>query len=1156
MALTLAVMGHLDVCFGHEPVSLPAKSQALLVYLAFAGRPVRREFLADMFWGDAGTGGSRANLRLALTRLRQALPGVITADAQVVGLDATHVREVDALALLEAAAAKASLPASVLRAAVDRYRGTFLQDFFLHNCPDFEDWVGAQRNRIDRHAVILLRELTQSARQSGDVHGMRHCLERWADLEPWNEEAVLPLMSLLAEADAAAFALDRYEACRKALAEEKAVRPGAAVEALAQRIRQGGSFRTDQDSAATVVPGPQAPTAAAEPRAADVAVDTSVPPGRPDAVEVTPLFGRDNELREIRERIRQGERLVMLLGPAGIGKSRLSRTVAREMAVHYPDGTVSCSFDFLEPGATPEASRDHFIATLGSALGLDFTQTTQPMTLLSARLRNLQAILCLEGFEACPGATPTVLEVLGAAPHSLILLTSRVRLAATEGWACELRGLTARDAADGGAEAGEPAVDLLVACAQRAGIALDGDTDHACLSRLTRQLDGSPLAIQFAAQSLRLMSPRQLCEKLDSGGWPDSSLHLPGYRYDTLHDVMADVWSRLDTALQTGWARCALFKGSFTLEWARDCAALDDSSVLALVDRSILWVEPDRRLRMHELTRQYGLTRLDQLAQAEDYRLAFVQATLERLVELSPALVREDTAAVDSVRPDISTLASAMDMALQRYSALSLNLPLQALCRAYHRLGWSYAAVHLLEQVLQRHQEADVNLRIPWHLLAAEATRNVYGYQRAGAHFKKAAALGGAWLPRGWWRAVAAGLAACAQALLTRPHKEAVQRDAQEAVTQAMAVLLLSRYTNGSPGIELAGGMAIAWRASRRSGSTASRLAMFLKVLNFMPASAPDRLYAWAVRRVNDCLPLVEPPQRAYAVRDLGVVMVANGQWEQAETCLNRASQSLAALGYGYHALECLTELYSGQMNQGVFSRLLPAIRETEWQARRQNQPTVLRWTLVMKLQALVRMDAAGLDEAQSCLNEIHAIPVYRTPVEVLSVCGLESVLAAARDDLQQVLDKAKQVLEAAHRLGRGRYYVLFTLQWTIDAVLYFALADPSGPPQARNLAIGLVNRFLALSLGLRAYETRRCLYSGAIQALQGRQTAAVQAWQEGLVRCDAQAMPYDAARLNWLLSSYLEPVQAARHRGSAELQFAAAGVQPPYALIPKPARA
>jgi DNA-binding SARP family transcriptional activator len=757
--------------FGGTAVALPVKSQALLIYLAMTGTRARREVLADMFWGDTGEDGARANLRLALTRIRQAMPGVLDTDAETVGLASAAVVRVDALQLLQTVDTLREQPAEALEAAIALYRGPFLQDFTLRDCESFEDWVTAQRQRIGRRAVVLLRELVRMATRDGSAAHERRYLGLWARIEPWDENVQLLLIRWLAQDGLTAQALDSYEACRMALAEELGARPSQALSQLAEQVRRGEV-------------GPQSQPA---PSGGDGSVGIPSQPAALQVDEAVALYGRDADLRQVSEQMGKGERLVMLVGPAGVGKSRLARTIAQREAARYPDGQVACSFDFLDSGLSDEASHDQFTGALGSALGLDLSQTAQPMDMLKTHLANRRAVVCLDGFEACEGAALAVVEVLAAAPHCLILVTSRTRLAITAGWTHEVRGLGTDAGTDGlavePADQRGPAIDLLLDCAHRAGVGLAEKHDHLQLTRLVQLLDGSPLAIQFAAQALRLLTPSQLVAKLEQGDWPGSSLHVAGYRHSTLQDVMSDVWGQLAPPLQVAWARCALFKGSFFLDWARKSAGVTEAEIVLLVNRSILGLEPGRRLRMHELTRQYGLTMMDGMPGAGEYRSIFVREVLACLVDMLPALVREDPAVVDVVKPEIHTLAAAFDMALQRETPESIHAPLTALWRAYHRLGWHHAAVRMLDAVLLRHAHADLAWRIPWHYMAGEATRSQFGYQRAGAHFKTAATLGGVRLPRGRLQSWLVLGRVCVKAVVARPLALEQQRNTQRVLT-------------------------------------------------------------------------------------------------------------------------------------------------------------------------------------------------------------------------------------------------------------------------------------------------------------------------------------------------------------------------------------
>ena len=131
------------------------------------------------------------------------------------------------------------------------------------------------------------------------------------------------------------------------------------------------------------------------------------------------------------------------MGPAGVGKSRLARALVDEIAADYPDGQASCSFDYIGRDVGEEPVRDHVVAALGSALGLDFSQTVQPMAMLKNYLSTRRVILSLDGFETCIAAAPAIAELLQAAPQCIAIVTSRVRLSVAHEWLHELRGLDA-----------------------------------------------------------------------------------------------------------------------------------------------------------------------------------------------------------------------------------------------------------------------------------------------------------------------------------------------------------------------------------------------------------------------------------------------------------------------------------------------------------------------------------------------------------------------------------------------------------------------------------------------------------------------------------------------------------------------------------------
>lgn len=1132
-------MGVPDVRSGGASVALPAKSLALVVYLAITGKRVRREFLADMFWGDTGEDGARANLRLALSKLRQVLPGLVHADADSVGFAPEATLDVDALQLLQTVDTLLQQPVAAQEAAIARYRGVFMQDFSLRDCPGFDDWVAAERQRIDRRAVVLLRELVQGARRLAKADREVHHLGLWAEIEPWNEEAQMPLIRLLAQSGSTAAALDRFEHCRRALAEDLGARPSVALALLAEQVRRG--------ELGPVLPVAGAPPAAGPGAGAVVLAQTPAAAGPPG----TRLYGRDADLQRIIDRVAHGERLVVLLGPAGVGKSSVARALAQDLAGNYPDGQVACSFDFMDPDIDEQASQDHFVGVVGSALGLDLTLTAQPMALLKSHLAARRILLGLDGFEACVKAAPAVLDVVQAAPECLFMVTSRTRLATTHGWTYELSGLLAPQHA----HHRDPGVEFLLACARRAGVVLDDRRDDALLSRLVRQLDGSPLAIQFAAQSLRVLQPHELVHKLEKGDWPDSSLHVPGYRHSSLQDVMDDAWAQLAPGLQLAWARCALFKGSFALDWAHDCAGTNDNQIMMLVERSILSRDAPGRLVMHAMARQYGLMMLNTLPDADGHRRAFAHAALARLVSASAQLTRgyQASSALELLHREIATLAAAFEMALQWASPEDIQPPLTALLNAYHRLGWHHAANRLMESVLARHPQASAAWRMVWHYMAAEVVHNQHGYFRNNDHCAVTVALAGVSLPQGTMRAWLGTASNVVRALLARPAGEPVERLAQRALAHSLHSLLTQRFVNGASVAELMGYLTASALAARRSGMADARLAFMTRLLSLEPVRRRPRLNALLLRRIRAQLKDADPVREAAVDRALGHAMITAGRWDEVEAHFRRAAATLAALGYGYDAQECQMQISTMWLHRGEFQQLGEAVAAAEQVARRTEQPAIVRFALLFKLQLWLRTGASTLDAASACLQMIHAIPTRRIQLEEIRLLANEALLHAARGDDLGVLQRAQEVLELSrHMQGGARIYPLAPLAVIIDAVLNVATTQPDGDDQVLVLARGLTQRYLKLAGGIQIFDARSRLYQGALAALEGRLADAVNHWEKGLASCAPDDLRYDRARLHWLLSLHAPEGARSSHGEAAAGHFVHCGVLgPPYPLLP-----
>ena len=207
------------------------KDRLLLTYLALnADRPLGRSRLAGLLWGDRGEVQARDSLRQSLAAIRQAFRRValdpINSEREAVSFDPTGIA-IDAVAFERLAAQRASGAE-----AASLYRGALL-DGFDGLTPEFDSWVGPERERLAAVAVRLLEEISGSAESSEAASRLaRQLLAR----DPLCEPAYRALMRLHAAKGERSAALKIYATCRDLLKQELDANPDAQTEALYQDL--------------------------------------------------------------------------------------------------------------------------------------------------------------------------------------------------------------------------------------------------------------------------------------------------------------------------------------------------------------------------------------------------------------------------------------------------------------------------------------------------------------------------------------------------------------------------------------------------------------------------------------------------------------------------------------------------------------------------------------------------------------------------------------------------------------------------------------------------------------------------------------------------------------------------------------------------------
>ena len=329
---------------------------------------------------------------------------------------------------------------------------------------------------------------------------------------------------------------------------------------------------------------------------------------------LTSFIGRKAELEEIRALMRD-QRMVTLIGPGGIGKTRTATQIARVLA-DAADGAVCFA------GFAPVRDPSIVGPTIASALGVREVSGRPLLETLRAYLRNKPLLLVLDNCEHVIEQAAIVAEsLLDACPRVRILATSRERLRAAGEHAYRLPPLGAKDAVSLFADRAR-AVDHR--------FTVTADTSPV-IEQICRSVDGMPLAIELAAARVNVLSVRALAAKLDDRlGILSGGERTADPRLQAMRATIDWSYSLLSEPEQRVFERLSIFAGGCTLHGAArvcagdDVAEYDVPDVLAsLVDKSLVVADlegPDPRYRLLESFRQYARERI--VARAGDQVIA------------------------------------------------------------------------------------------------------------------------------------------------------------------------------------------------------------------------------------------------------------------------------------------------------------------------------------------------------------------------------------------------------------------------------------------------------------------------------------------------------------------------------------------------------
>ena len=652
--------------------SLPGKAQAILYYLMVTGQAQNRVTLAGLLWGDLPEAKARSNLRRALVDLRQSVGDFLTIERQSVGFAADSDVWADVVELTTGlATALSPLDAGRLRQAVELYRGDFLTGFYVREAPDFESWAAAERERLRELVIQALYTLADYHTEQDEWPQGLAAIRRVLALEPWREEAHRQLMLLLARSGQRSAALAQFEICRQVLEEELGVEPGAETRTLYERIR-------DEDLSRAGKIAPQIEAAGASPTPSV----TEVPPHNLPH-QTTPFVGRATEVAELNRLLAEPTlRLVTILGPGGIGKTRLAQEVAATHLTHFAHGVYFVSL-------APIEATESLAPTIAEALGFSFYEGATPQQQLLDYLHSKTMLLILDNFEHLLSGAGLVADILRTAPEVKILATSRERLKLRDEQLFHLAGIDfpAPETPPGKAAAETSAVQLFLESARRVqpGFTLDGD-DLTQVAGICHLVQGMPLAILLAAAWVEMLTPAEIAVELDQSlDLLETEMRDVPDRHHSMRAVFDHSWGLLSEPERETFQQLSVFRGGFTWQAAQEVAGASLKVLRDLLNKSLLQPAASGRYQLHELLRQYAAEKLEQTP------LAY-QAARDRHCAHYTALLNEwedefagprQQLALAEVEGEIKNVRSAWNWAVRQGKLDEIDLALESLYQFY-----------------------------------------------------------------------------------------------------------------------------------------------------------------------------------------------------------------------------------------------------------------------------------------------------------------------------------------------------------------------------------------------------------------------------------------------------------------------------------------
>ncbi len=383
----------------------------------------------------------------------------------------------------------------------------------------------------------------------------------------------------------------------------------------------------------------------------------------------TPFFGREEELDKIYELLTNpAKRLISIVGPGGMGKTRLVLQAAADQIERFSNGVF---FVPLAPLTTIPA----LISAIASAVKFSFYSHEDEKVQLMNFLREKEMLLVLDNFEHVMEGTELVGQILTGAPRVKIITTSRELLNVRGEWMVNLSGMPVPESGMPNIET-YSLVQLFIYNAQRVQHSFRlTEEDSAYVARICQLVGGLPLGIELAAAWIRCLSVKEILQEIEKNMdfLATSQRDMPE-RHRSLRAIFDYSWNLLTEQERSTLMRLSIFQRDFTRAAAEKIASASLGTLASLVDKSLLRKTEKGRYELLKTIRNY---------------------TLERLTEQSEELTRMNSAHCEYYLGAVGLMNRSVhgDLTVPQEQAIAMDIE-------NIRAAWKWGVDHAKEELL------------------------------------------------------------------------------------------------------------------------------------------------------------------------------------------------------------------------------------------------------------------------------------------------------------------------------------------------------------------------------------------------------------------------------------------------------------------------